>query len=135
MSRFVPVAQVAELAPGQMKMIVADQERLLLVNMAGTFYVISDACGHDWAPLSRGKLEGHVVICPRHFARYDVRTGQLLSGPMADDVPIYEVRIEGWCPSTAVMNYIFGNRCSMVRSWSRNSTGTRYASNSPVVQT
>jgi len=52
MSRFVPVAQVAELAPGQMKMIVADQERLLLVNMAGTFYVISDACGHDWAPLS-----------------------------------------------------------------------------------
>ena len=59
MSRFVPVAQVSELAPGQMKMVVADQERLLLVNMAGTFYVISDACGHDWAPLSRGKLEGH----------------------------------------------------------------------------
>ena len=72
MSRFVPVAQVSELAPGQMKMVVADRERLLLVNMAGTFYVISDACGHDWAPLSRGKLEGHVVICPRHFARYDV---------------------------------------------------------------
>ena len=77
MSRFVPVAQVSELAPGQMKMVVADQERLLLVNMAGTFYVISDACGHDWAPLSRGKLEGHVVICPRHFARYDVRTGHV----------------------------------------------------------
>jgi nitrite reductase/ring-hydroxylating ferredoxin subunit len=94
MSRFVPVAQVSELSPGQMKMVVADRERLLLVNMAGTFYVISDACGHDWAPLSRGKLEGHVVVCPRHFARYDVRTGQLLSGPVADDVPIYEVRIE-----------------------------------------
>ena len=94
MSRFVPVAQVSELAPGQMKMVVADQERLLLVNMAGTFYIISDACGHDWAPLSKGKLEGHAVICPRHFARYDVRTGQLLSGPMADDVPIYEVRID-----------------------------------------
>src|SRR5207248_4356859 len=54
----------------------------------------SDLCGHDWAPLSRGKLEGHVVVCPRHFARYDVRTGQLLSGPLADDVPVYEVRIE-----------------------------------------
>jgi len=65
-----------------MKMVVADRERLLLVNMAGTFYVISDACGHDWAPLSRGKLDGHVVVCPRHFARYDVRTGQLLSGPV-----------------------------------------------------
>jgi len=94
MSRFVPVAKVSELSPGQMKMVVADRERLLLVNMAGTFYVISDTCGHDWAPLSRGKLEGHVIVCPRHFARYDVRTGQLLSGPLADDVPIYEVRIE-----------------------------------------
>ena len=52
MPRFVPVAQVSELAPGQMKIVVADQERLLLGNMAGTFYVISDACGHDWAPLS-----------------------------------------------------------------------------------
>jgi len=63
-----------------MKMVVADRERLLLVNMAGLFYAISDECGHDWAPLSRGKLEGYVVVCPRHFARYDVRTGQLLSG-------------------------------------------------------
>ena len=42
MSRFVPVAQVSELSPGQMKMVVADRERLLLVNMAGTFYVICD---------------------------------------------------------------------------------------------
>ncbi len=62
MSQFVPVAKVTELSPGQMKMVVADGERLLLVNMAGTFYVISDTCGHDWAPLSRGKLEGHVIV-------------------------------------------------------------------------
>src|SRR4029453_16684307 len=90
MSQFVPVARGSELSPGQMKVVVADQERLLLVNMAGAFYVISDACGHDWAPLSRGKVEGPVFYCPRHFPRYGVRTGQLLSGPMADDVPIYE---------------------------------------------
>ena len=87
-------SQGLELSPGQMKMVVADRERLLLVNMAGTFYAINHACGHECAPLSRGKLEGHVVVCPRHFARYDVRTGQLLSGPLADDVPVYEIRIE-----------------------------------------
>src|SRR5207245_4335777 len=92
--RCVAVDQVAELSSGQRKMGDGDRERLRLGNMAGTFYVSSDACGHGWAPLSRGKLEGHVVVCPRHFARYDVRTGQLLSGPLADDVPIYEVRIE-----------------------------------------
>src|SRR5262245_29520071 len=94
MSEFVPVAKVSELSPGQMKMVVANQERLLLVNMAGTFYALSDECGHDWAPLSRGKLEGHVVVCPRHFDRYDVCTGRLVNGPLAADVPVYEVRIE-----------------------------------------
>ena len=94
MSKFVPVAKVAELSPGQMKMVVADRERLLLANVNGTFYAISDECGHDWASLSRGKLEEYVVRCPRHFARFDVRTGQLLSGPLAEDVPVYEVRIE-----------------------------------------
>jgi 3-phenylpropionate/trans-cinnamate dioxygenase ferredoxin subunit len=94
MSQFLPVAKVSELSPGQMKMVVADLERVLLVNMAGTFYAISDECGHDCASLSRGKLEGHVVVCPRHFARYDVRTGQLVSGPLADDVSVYEVRLE-----------------------------------------
>lgn len=95
MSRFVPVANVSELSPGQMKMVVADRERLLLANVEGTFYALSDECGHDWAPLSRGKLEEYVVQCPRHFARFDVRTGQLLSGPLAEDVPVYEVQIEG----------------------------------------
>jgi len=50
MARFVPVAKVSERSPGQMKMVVADRERLLLVNMAGLFYAISDECGHDWAP-------------------------------------------------------------------------------------
>jgi len=45
--------------------------------------------------LSRGRLEGHVIECPVHFARFDVRTGRLLSGPTAEDVPIQEVRVEG----------------------------------------
>jgi len=45
--------------------------------------------------LARGKLAGHVVECPLHFARFDVRTGTLLSGPVAEDVPVYEARVEG----------------------------------------
>jgi nitrite reductase/ring-hydroxylating ferredoxin subunit len=94
MDGFVPVAKVAELAPGQMKWVAVDRERVLLANVEGTFYALGDACGHQRAPLSKGKLEGHVVECPLHFARYDVRTGALLSGPLATDVPTYEVRVE-----------------------------------------
>jgi len=62
--------------------------------VAGTFYALSDV-GHQRAPLSRGKLEGHVVECPLHFARFDVRTGKLLRGPVAEDVPVYAVRVDG----------------------------------------
>lgn len=95
MTAFVPVEKVSDLPPGRMTRVTVDRERILLVNVDGTFYALSDMCGHQRAPLSRGKLEGHVVECPLHFARYDVRTGALLSGPVAEDVPCHEVRVEG----------------------------------------
>ena len=95
MAAFVPVRKVAELPPGQMTWVAVDRERVLLVNVNGTFYVLRDVCGHQRAALSKGKLEGYEVECPLHFARYDVRTGALLSGPVAEAVPCYEVRVDG----------------------------------------
>src|SRR3989442_14436744 len=95
MPGFIPVSKVADLQPGHMKWVTVHRERVLLVNVDGTFYALRDACGHQRAPLSRGRLEGHVVECPVHFARFDVRTGQLLSGPTAEDVPVHEGKVEG----------------------------------------
>jgi 3-phenylpropionate/trans-cinnamate dioxygenase ferredoxin component len=95
MAEFVPVGKVTDLQPGQMKWVGVDRERVLLVNVDGTYYALKDQCGHQWAPLSRGKLRGAVVECPLHFACFDVRSGILLSGPVATNVPIYEVRVEG----------------------------------------
>jgi nitrite reductase/ring-hydroxylating ferredoxin subunit len=95
MAEYVTVAKVSELQPGQMKWVAVDRERVLLVNVNGVFYALKDQCGHQWAPLSRGQLDGHVIECPRHYACFDVRTGHLLNGPVSVDVPIYEVRIEG----------------------------------------
>jgi nitrite reductase/ring-hydroxylating ferredoxin subunit len=94
MAEYVSVGKVSELRPGQMKWVAVDRERVLLVNVDGAYYALKDQCGHQRAPLSRGKLQGHVVECPLHFARFDVRTGHLLAGPVGVDVPIYEVRIE-----------------------------------------
>ena len=91
---FVPVTAASELAPGAMKWVVVDRERVLLANVEGVFYALRDACGHRQAPLSKGKLDGHVIECPLHFATFDVRTGKLLSGPVAEDVPAYEVRVK-----------------------------------------
>ncbi len=95
MAGFVPVSTVADLPPGHMTWVVVERERVLLVNVDGTFYTLQDACGHQRAPLSRGRVAGHVVECPLHFARFDVRTGQLLHGPVAENVAVYEVRVDG----------------------------------------
>ncbi|RPJ32239.1 MAG: non-heme iron oxygenase ferredoxin subunit [Planctomycetaceae bacterium] len=95
MAEFVPVGKITDLQPGQMKWVAVDRERVLLVNVDGMYYALNDRCGHQWAPLSRGTLQGHVVECPLHFACFDVRTGALLTGPASTNVPIYELRIDG----------------------------------------
>ncbi len=92
---FVAVAKVAELPPGAMKWVGLDGARVLLANVGGAFYAVSDLCGHKRAPLSRGRLDGCIVECPLHFAQYDVRTGKLVDGPVSADIATYEVRVEG----------------------------------------
>jgi nitrite reductase/ring-hydroxylating ferredoxin subunit len=92
---FVPVTRASELSPGAMTWVALDRERVLIANVDGCFYALQDSCGHRQAPLSKGTLEGHVIECPLHFARFDVRTGKLLSGPTAEDVPTYQVLVDG----------------------------------------
>ena len=92
---FVPVTRVAELPPGTMRWVAVDGARLLVANVDGAFYALEDACGHRRASLSKGRLDGHVVECPLHFARFDVRTGALVTGPVSADVPTHDVRVEG----------------------------------------
>jgi nitrite reductase/ring-hydroxylating ferredoxin subunit len=92
---FVPVTRVSELSPGEMKWVAVERERVLIANVDGIFCALADACGHRQASLSKGRLEGHVIECPLHFARFDVRTGKLLSGPVSADVPTYQVLVEG----------------------------------------
>jgi nitrite reductase/ring-hydroxylating ferredoxin subunit len=92
---FVPVAKTGDVPAGGMIVVAIDRERIMLANVAGQFHAMRDMCGHRNAPLSRGKLDGHIVECPLHFAQFDVRTGKLIDGPISADVPVYEVRIDG----------------------------------------
>jgi nitrite reductase/ring-hydroxylating ferredoxin subunit len=92
---FVPVTRASELPPGAMTWVALDRERVLIANVDGCFYALQDSCGHRQAPLSKGTLEGHVIECPLHFARFDVRTGKLLTGPTAPDVLTYQVLVDG----------------------------------------
>jgi nitrite reductase/ring-hydroxylating ferredoxin subunit len=92
---FVAVARIGDLAPGEMKFVAVERERIVLANVEGSFYALRDVCGHRNAPLSRGRLEGCLIECPLHFAQFDIRTGKFVDGPLSADVPSYEVSVEG----------------------------------------
>ena len=91
---YTEVAKTTDVSPGEKKVVVIDDERYVLVNLDGEFAAILDECGHATAMLSKGNLEGDLIVCPRHFARYDLRTGALVEGPLAEDVPVCEVLVE-----------------------------------------
>ena len=63
--------------------------------MGGTLYAIEDICTHDGGPLVEGELDGYEIECPRHGARFDIRTGRALRMPAFEPIETYEVRIEG----------------------------------------
>jgi 3-phenylpropionate/trans-cinnamate dioxygenase ferredoxin subunit len=96
MSDFIQVAKVGDIPAGTSKLIEIEDVRIALFNLDGEFYAIEDVCTHDGGPLVEGTIvNGHQVQCPRHGARFDIRTGAALSMPAFEPTPSYEVRVEG----------------------------------------
>jgi len=78
---FIKAAEEKEIAPGGMKAVVLDGHEIVLCNYGGKFYAVERACGHAHARLERGALTGWVLTCPLHYAQFDIRNGEALSGP------------------------------------------------------
>lgn len=100
-NKYVKVADKSEIPVGKMKKVQVDNKEILIVNLNGTFYAISDRCTHMKGDLSMGSLEGEVVTCPRHGAKFNVTTGKMMGKPRvgifrpkAADLVTYEVKIE-----------------------------------------
>ena len=91
----VPVAKISEIPAGTTKTVTVDGVPVLLCNVDGSIYAIEDVCTHDGGELDQGRLDGACIECPRHGARFDVRTGAVLALPAVIPVPTYAVRIEG----------------------------------------
>jgi nitrite reductase/ring-hydroxylating ferredoxin subunit len=91
---FVAVAAAADIPDGAMRCVAIERERVVIAHVGDDFYAFGDLCGHRNAPLSRGRLTGHIVECPLHFAQFDVRTGRPVDGPISTDVPSYAVKVE-----------------------------------------
>jgi 3-phenylpropionate/trans-cinnamate dioxygenase ferredoxin component len=96
MDDVVKVGPAAEVPPGAAKLVEVDGVRIAIFNLEGDFYAIEDICTHDGGPLVEGDvLPGGQVRCPRHGARFDIRTGQALSMPAFTPTSSYQVRVEG----------------------------------------
>jgi len=78
---FLEVAKVNEIPDGKMKHVEVDGKEVLIANIGGKFYALSDKCGHMNALLSMGNLKGNTVTCPFHGSKFDVTTGRKLTEP------------------------------------------------------
>lgn len=99
---FVEVAKTFELTVGKMKSAKLGQKEILVANVDGKYFAIGDKCAHKGGDLSKGFLSGNTVTCPRHGAKFDVRTGKVVSKPkilfFSSDIdyePTFEVKVEG----------------------------------------
>ena len=90
---WLPVAAAASIPSGDYAQIEVDDALVAVFNVDGKFYAIDDVCTHDGGELAGGALEGDVVICPRHGARFCLRTGAALTPPAYEPVRTYETRI------------------------------------------
>ncbi len=94
---FVQVAETSEVPPGERILIEIDEEPIAIFNVDGKYYAIGDICTHDGGPLGDGELAGYQIICPRHGAHFDIRTGKAITLPAVVDTPWYPVRVQdGW---------------------------------------
>ena len=92
--RFVRVARADDLRAGEKKIVEVNGALVVVINLEGKFYALEDVCTHDGGPLGEGKLDGCELICPRHGARFDVRTGAATRMPAIEPAPTYEVRVQ-----------------------------------------
>jgi len=91
---FVKLASINDAKPNSMIGVTVNDQKILLANLNGNYYALSDKCMHRGCQLSKGKLEGEKVICPCHGSTYDLKTGNFLKGPTKKAQPKYELKIE-----------------------------------------
>ena len=96
MPDLIKIATVDEVPVNGSMLVEVDDLRIALFNLNGEFYAIEDICTHDGGPLVEGEIiNEHEVRCPRHGARFDIRTGAALSFPAFEPTIAYDVYIQG----------------------------------------
>jgi len=95
MSNFQPVAKVSDIPDPGKTVIEVDERLVVIFHVDGKFHCIDDVCTHDDGPLGEGQLNDHQIACPRHGAKFDIRTGEALTMPATQPTASHEVKVDG----------------------------------------
>ena len=92
---FVKVGQAGDFPPGSKKKVQVGLEDVLVANVAGKIYAVSNKCTHRGGSLDEGEIEGTVVTCPLHGGQFEITTGKVLRPPPSKDEDCFEVQVQG----------------------------------------
>jgi 3-phenylpropionate/trans-cinnamate dioxygenase ferredoxin component len=91
---WIDAGSTDNLAEGQTKSFPVGRRMIAVIRSGAEFFAIEDVCTHDGAQLTGGDIEGAQIICPRHGARFCLRTGEALTPPAYEPARVYETKIE-----------------------------------------
>lgn len=93
MTEWIDVCAESELAENENIIVDVDGTDVAIFKLDGQFYAIEDVCTHDGAEIASGELEGDEIVCPRHGARFCVKTGEVKCAPAYENVETFPVQI------------------------------------------
>ncbi|MDQ7091666.1 MAG: non-heme iron oxygenase ferredoxin subunit [Methylococcales bacterium] len=94
MAGWVDVVAENALTNGEKMVADIDGVDVAIFKIAGHVYAIEDACTHDGAEIASGELDGYEIICPRHGARFCVKTGEVKAPPAYEDIECFPIQIK-----------------------------------------
>lgn len=95
MTEFVKAARLADVPDNSVRVVDINGVKIALCHSEGRFYAVADLCTHDGGPLGEGELYDNQIECPRHGARFDIRTGKVTCLPAVMPVPTFPVDVRG----------------------------------------
>jgi 3-phenylpropionate/trans-cinnamate dioxygenase ferredoxin subunit len=93
-SDWITACRADDLQPGTHRVVDLDGAQVAVFNLDGQYYAIEDVCTHDGGILTGGSIEGDQIVCPRHGARFCIRTGEALAPPAFEPTAVFSVRVD-----------------------------------------
>jgi 3-phenylpropionate/trans-cinnamate dioxygenase ferredoxin subunit len=92
---FSKIIKSEAILEGKVIVVKTRYNAVAFTRIQGEILAFEDACTHDGEEIACGKLEGEIITCPRHFAKFNIRTGAVIARPATEPLPVYKIRLVG----------------------------------------